>query len=275
MTLIMPAGQKDFNWSPKEGGLNKTASTGSKEMSDKDILYAAAKKVVQAQMALEETEETDIAPADGCPCSGKMEGMPPVDGIPAEGPVEGPAEIPAKPAAGADAVQVVQELADKANKAEEQAANVEQAIGKVEEALQGVKDAVGTVDAAAPAEGGIPEEVELDVEVEEDGKEEKEVEVEVEDEGKEVEVEVEGKKPPFEKKDDKEEKDEDGKKDEIVKESIEAKNKAVEMKTAASDDLVKTSKLSPETRNKISHYWKDILGYDPTYAKLMSTDFEK
>lgn len=299
MTLITPAGNSNFNWSPKESGLTKTASKGSKEMSDKDILYAAAKKVVQAQMAIDEAEETDLAtiPEDGMgegkmpcgPCEGK-------DGIvPEMGPSAGPSAMSPKPSAGADAVQVVQELADKANKAEEQAANVEQALGKVEEAVQGVRDAVGTVDAASPAgapdgEGAVPEEVVLDVEVEDDGEEEveveveigdekgekgeeKEIEVEVEDDGeKEVEVEVEDEKGD---KGEKEEK-EDGEKDEMVKESIEAKNKAVEMKTAGeTNDLVKTSKLSPCVRNKIYKYYKDILGYDGAYAKLMTTDYEK
>ena len=47
MTIITPAGKQNFVWSPKQSGLTKTAGTGTKQLSDKDLLYAAAKKVVK------------------------------------------------------------------------------------------------------------------------------------------------------------------------------------------------------------------------------------
>jgi len=53
--------------------------------------------------------------------------------------------------------------------------------------------------------------------------------------------------------------------------------KKIEMKTAASEptDLVKTSKISATTRKKVLTYYKDYLGYDPEYCKLLVTDYEK
>lgn len=262
MTLITPAGKMNFDWSPKGNDLTKTASTGTQPKTDKDILFEAAQKFVKAQMALEiEDTNVDAPPSDSMPdstCEKPCDKMPPTDGI--AGAVEGVAEIASE--GKSDAVQAVQELADKAQKAEEVAGKVQEAVTKVEEAVQEVKDAVGAAvsdDAGAPSGDKVPDEVVMDVEVEDEGEEKEE--------------------EKGEEKEEKEEKEEgeEGEKDEMVKESIEAcAAKKVEMKTASEkDDLVKTSKISPTTRKKITTFWKDYLGYDPAYVKLMGTDFEK
>jgi len=260
MTLITPAGKQDFVWSPKQGDLTKIASTG-KQASDKDLLYAAAKKVVKAQFDLEQKspEATEEVSGEVClPCGKEVTTEEPLEGVEPETTEEVVED--AAVSGKSDAVKAVQELADKANKAEELAEKVEEAVSKVEEAVQEVKDVVGVKDDAGA------------VKPEDKGDEEVELEIEVEDE-KDKKDEKKDKKD--EKKD---EKDEEGEKDEIVKESVEACATAkAEMKTAANDpdDLYKLSKISPTTRKKVYTYWKDYLDYAPDFCKLMVTDYEK
>ena len=257
MTIITPAGKMNFDWSPKDKEtLTKLASSGAVVKSDKDILFDAAKKVVKAQFDMGnmgnpgEVEDTvikdEICP-EGNPCDKVEEVIPSAT------------DDAGAPKVSGDAVAAVQDLAEKAEAAEAVAGKVQEAVEKVEEAVQGVKDAVGAVK---------EEEVELEVEIEDEEKDEKK-----------------GDKPDFGKKDDadKDEKDDkddkddkdEGEKDDIIKESIEACASARDVKTASSDELVKTSKISPTTRKKIVTFWKDYLGYDPQYVKLMATDFEK
>ena len=245
MTIITPAGKQDFSWSPKQAGLTKTASKGSKQASDKDLLYAAAKKVVKAQFDLEQAQNpTNVEVC--APCGEKVDVID-----------NGEAAID-EAAIGDTAIgeEVVEDAAavSPANKAEELAGKVGDAVSKVEEAIQEVKSIVGGEgekdDAGAPK--GDKDEIEIEVEVEDEEKDEK------------------GEK---EEKDDEDE----GEKDEIVKESVEAATAKAEMKTAANDpdDLYKLSKISPATRKKVYTYWKDYLDYVPDYCKLMVTDFEK
>lgn len=254
MTIITPAGKMNFDWSPKDKEtLTKLASSGAVVKSDKDILFDAAKKVVKAQFdmgnmgdmgAAEDTVVKDEICPEGNPCDKVEEVIPSAT------------DDAGAPKVSGDAVAAVQELAEKAEAAEAVAGKVQEAVELVEEAVQGVKDAVGAVK---------EEEVELEIEVEDEEKKEEK-----------------GDKPDFGKKDKKEDKDEDkdedeekGEKDDIIKESIEACASAKDIKTASSDELVKTSKISPTTRKKIVTFWKDYLGYDPQYVKLMATDFEK
>jgi hypothetical protein len=284
MTIITPAGKQNFVWSPKRSGLTKTAGTGTKQLSDKDLLYAAAKKVVKAQFDLEQgnnPEDVEVC----APCGENINVADDGESVTMDGGVEdiggeaadisdvtdGTEEVVKDVAVKTDAIKAVQELSDKANKAEELAGKVEEAVSKVEEAIQEVKSIVGNGDeddAGAPKAKGKGKDK---------GKKDDEVvlEVEVEDDDEEVEIEVEDDDEKDEKEDD--EKDE-GDKDEIIKESVEACSTAkTEMRTAANDpdDLYKLSKISPATRKKVYTYWKDYLDYGPDYCKLMTTDFEK
>lgn len=268
MTIITPAGKQDFSWSPKQAGLTKTASKGSKQASDKDLLYAAAKKVVKAQFDLEQAQNpTEVEVC--APCGEKVDVVDNGEAAIGEAAIGEEAigeevvedAAAAAPADKADAVKAVQELADKANKAEELAGKVGDAVAKVEEAVQEVKSIVGGE--GEKDDAGAPK----------GDKDEIEIEVEVEDEEKDEKGEKEDKGEKEEKDDDKDE----GEKDEIVKESVEAATAKAEMKTAANDpdDLYKLSKISPATRKKVYTYWKDYLDYVPDYCKLMVTDFEK
>lgn len=282
MTIITPAGKQNFVWSPKQSGLTKTAGTGTKQLSDKDLLYAAAKKVVKAQFDLE--QEKNPEDVEVCaPCGENINVADDGESVTMDGGVEdiggeaadisdvtdGSEEVVKDVAVKTDAIKAVQELSDKANKAEELAGKVEEAVSKVEEAIQEVKSIVGNGDeddAGAPKAKGKGK-----------GKKDDEVAPEDDDEEKEVEIEIE-----VEDDDEKDEKEDDekdeGDKDEIIKESVEACSTAkAEMKTAANDpdDLYKLSKISPATRKKVYTYWKDYLDYVPDYCKLMTTDFEK
>ena len=285
MAVITPVGSM-FDWSPKEKeAVVKTASKGAKAQpqtpSDKDLLYAIAKKVVKANfMDIEKIDKPMDVPCGDAPCGESSEvaevakgigegigeeiggGM---DGVAPEG-VEGvegiaievdDAGAPAGEGVG-DVQQAVKELVDKANKAEEVATKVQDAVGKVEEAIQGVKDAVGVT------EDAIPDEIEIDIE--DDAKEEGET------------VEHEKSETPAEEK-----KEEEGGED-IVQESKDeekpktekeacASKKVLEMKSAAAeDDLAKFASLSPSVKKKIYDYWKNDLKYAPDYCKLLVTD---
>jgi hypothetical protein len=261
MSIITPAGKQDFVWSPKQGSLTKTAGTGSKQASDKDILFAAAKKAIKAQFDFDQLKKPAGEVEVCAPCGEKVEVMEGESAIGEETETDGVAgeEVVEDAASGKavspDAVKAVQELADKANKAEELAGKVEEAVSKVEEAIQEVKAVVGGE--GEKDDAGAPKGKKED-------KDEVEIEVEVEDE-------------ETDEKEEKEEKDEEGEKDEIVKESVEAATAKAEMRTAANDpdDLYKLSKISPTTRKKVYTFWKDYLDYAPDYCKLMVTDYEK
>lgn len=273
MTLITPAGKRDFDWSPKEQSLTKTAGTGAKEQkSDKDLLFEAAQKVVKAQMVLGDDTAVDGAMGSDAPCGDLPCGEKSPCGDSAMPPPSAEEAAAIKPAGDlegkSDAVKAVQELADKAQKAEEVATKVQDAVSKVEEAVQGVKDAVGVAAEGLEEgkEGKGDDEVVLEVEVEDEKNPEHEEGETKEEEKKERETGEED-----------EDKGEEKKEDEIVQKSCQAAQKKAEMKTAKNDpdDLVKTSKISPTTRKKVMSYYKDALGYDPEYCKLLVTDYEK
>lgn len=284
MSIITPAGNMNFDWSPNQEALVRTAATGKKEATDKDALYAAAKKVV-AQLFVDKLPEEKLG--GECPACGEgmgAEGLGAVDGLgekpmglgegegEGEGmmppPADAAAALPAATAPKSDAVQAVQELADKAGKAEELAGKIVPALEKV---VQDVKAITG--EGGAPEMGGNPDEVVLDVEVEGEGKEHEESESPKEE--KEEHKDGEKKENPFKKEDKGEKEEPKEEKDEIVQKSVAAKSVALKAVAADTDDFVKLSKISPTTRQKIISFWKDDLGYDAAYAKLMATDFEK
>jgi hypothetical protein len=270
MTIITPAGKNDFQWSPREDALVKTASTGEKApKSDRDILYEIAKKVVKAQCC------------DGTGPHGMGGG---IGGGMEDSQVENEAIVPSEateiasevPATG-DAVKAVQELADKAAKAEEVASKVQEAVSKVEEAVQEVKSVVGDVAGAVGDDAGqSPDEVVMEVEVEDEAPEGEE-KGEGEEHEKSETPEEEKDEHEEGEKDEADESDEKSEDDEIVQKSCMGKSKKIKMETIAgqADDFMKLSKISPETRKKVTSLWKDYLGYDAAYVKLMTTDYEK
>ena len=256
MAVITPVGKFDFEWSPKEtqNEMVKTASAKGEsttespkevvaEKSDKDLLYEAAKKVVQAQFddsEVDEAEET-VEEVEGAEGAEGAEGVEESAEV-IEDEVE---EVSDSVDAGSDVQEAVAELVEKAEAADDVAEAIEVAVEAVEEAVQGVKDAVN---------GGSSEEA--IVELDEEGDTDAIVEVDIVDD-----IEEGG--------------------EDIIQESDECcgafaeSDKAELQKEAGADDLVKTSKISPTTRKKVLKFWKDDLGYVADYAKLMTTNFEK
>ena len=68
MSIIMTAGKKKINWSPKEQGdvLVKTAST-EEVVSDDDSLFEAAKSVIEAA----KEKKCEDCECDPCECKDK------------------------------------------------------------------------------------------------------------------------------------------------------------------------------------------------------------
>jgi len=279
MAVITPMGM-DFDWSPKDTNIVKTASTKVIAKSDKDLLYEAAKKAVKAQFmgGMDKPMDKPMdgsmdspcgdAPCGDGPCgdvapSSVEDGM--GDVVPDEAPdatdvsdVSAPSDEESSP----DVEKAVKELVEKANKAEDVASKVQDAVGKVEKAVQEVKDALGVAIEEGVDGDGAPDEIEI----------------EVEDLGGEESEEVE-KTDDDDKADDKdkdEEVEDDDKDDDIVQESKKAcasSKKVLEMKSAATeDDLAKFAALSPSVKRKIYDYWKNDLKYAPDYCKLLVTD---
>ena len=245
MTLITPVGNSSFNWSPKEETLLKTASTGEtveQTDSDKDALFAAAKAVVEAQMAFEEEVIEEVMP----PMGGEL-----IEDISDESEeviedaedVEEILDGDDAPEASGDVQDAVAELVEKAEKAEEVAEAVTDALSKVEEAVQDVKSAVGGCEECAEGELADP----------------------LEDDVSEIEIEIES---PCEDGICDEDEDED----EIIQESEEDEGS---MKSAASDaKFVTFASLSATTKKKVYTYYTKYLGYPTDYAKLLVTDYE-
>jgi hypothetical protein len=245
MTLITPVGNNSFSWSPKGESLLKTASTGEtveQPDSDKDALFAAAKAVVEAQLAFEEEVIEDEMPAvDGELVEEISDETEKPFGDDEEG-AEKMDDDDEAPEASGDVQDAVAELVEKAEKAEEVAEAVTEAWGKVEEAVQDVKSAVGGCEECT--EGDLADAFESE---EAGGAEE--IEIEICPEG---ECDEEG-----------------GIEDEIMQESEGT------MKSAASEDsFVAFASLSPTVKKKVYTYYTKYLKYPADYAKLLVTDYE-
>jgi len=278
MAVITPVG-KEFDWSPKEQTLVKSASTGKmvNSASDKDMLYEAAKKFVKANMLDALPPAGGDAPCGEPPCNA-LDGAADIGGLDGAAPdvvvdVASPEDIDdagaVGGAVGGDVQKAVKELVDKANKAEEIAGKVEEAVAKVEEAVQEVKDVVGIVgEEVEEVEGNLPDEVEIEIDETDEDEEKEEGKPFGKDEDK---AEHEENETPEEEAEEEEKKDGD----DIIQESKEAcaSKKSPHMKSAAhDDDLAKFASLSPSVKKKILDYWKNDLKYAPDYCKLLVTD---
>lgn len=269
MTIVMPSGYSNFNWSPKKTGLTKTASTGETEKTDKDLLFEAAAKFVKAQAEEkedekeekteekveakgEEKEEKGEEKSEDKPCDDK--GDKPCD--------DGKAE------AAPDVQKAVGELVEKAKKADEVAQKVQDAVAKVEEAVQEVKEVAGVVDGAATDIPGVtgdvmPEDVGSDLG--EGIEPPNEVEIELDMPGEDGQL-LGG------------EADLGGSFSEDVGGDMGGLGIEKESLGAMASDanqFVRMSSVSKETASKITKFWKDYLGYAPEYVKLMVKNYEK
>ena len=243
MTMIVPAGNKKIDWSPKETKLEKTAATSvSQDIEDNNPLYIAAKKYLEAKA---DGETCDTGKKCPCECiddkckedkkevkAGTEFGAKPANEAPAN-------EAPLKDESGA-IIEI--ETPEGEKKEDDGKDKIEVAVEKIDDAVVELKDAVGMVNEA----------------------EEEEVEIEIDDISA----------PSIPGKEDS--------KDGLLVESDPMSNCAcaekqeVEINKEAStdDDFCKYAKLSPANKMKLAKYWKD-LGFPKEYVDLMTKDYEK
>lgn len=260
MAVITPVGKFDFDWSPKASEskeeIVKTASANGKSKetkvvakTSKDLLYEAAKNVM-AQFddteVKEDVEDIVELGEDGGDLGDAAEDVGEVTDVSDE------VEVDVEEAVESDVQEAVAELVEKAEAADQLADAVSDALGKVEEAVTEVKEAVGgeAVDAVEDMVGDSAGDSLGDDEV---------VEIEIVDDSADL-----------------------GGEDIVIESEPDteccgamASVKKDLAKSAGADQLVKTSKISPTTRQKVLKFWKDDLGYVADYAKLMTTNYEK
>jgi len=240
--MIVPAGNKMPDWSPKATKMQKLASDGQ-EVQDQEVdpLLEAAKGFVEAgkeEVKEASEEEAEIKEASDC---GEMAQDDSVVLDVVEDEVGDNVEDVVEDEAPAQSVsEAVAEVEAKAEEAEEVVAQVEEAIEKIEEAVQEVREVASGVDDAV-------DEVSDEEVVDEDG-----VDAIPGEEVVDTEVIVES--SPCD----------------LAAETEEGMDKS-----AASEEFCKFAKLSPQNRKKLSNYWTNMLGYPRDYVNLMTKDYEK
>lgn len=279
MSLITPAGKSDFDWVPKDLGLQKVASSGKKPIDDREALFDAAKRFLAAQAEEEKKKEKEDKPEDKMEkTSDDVEEVEVDEKLDADMPsdiAEGDAteEVVEEGVKTDDVQAAVAELAEKAEKAEQVAEKVEEAVEKVEEAVQGVRDAVG----------GEAMEAVIDMDTDDMGDEaagdDEIVEIELENEPDNMPEEVELEIMDSDGIDGIDQGIEEVKEDEIVSGCgcAASSDKKVKLNTVSRtrNEFEKISKISPQTRNKVLTYWSKYLGYEPDFCKLLVKNYEK
>lgn len=252
MSIIMSAGNKKVDWSPK--GLTKVASSGE-AVEETNALYEAAKKFAQDFSTSKDKEEVKCEKcqnAEGdCKCG-----------------AEGVEEVAKK-----DEEAIIEIETPESEKLEEVSKQkVEEVAEKLEEVVVELKDAVQGVEVA--------EEKEIEIEVTPSGavveekSDEKPLDIpgkkEVEDGGIVVESKPEEICACAAKK---EEKKED-KKEEVKEEKKDDKEVKMDKSAATEEEFCKFAKLSPVNKQKLNQYWT-ALGFPKDYVNLMTKDYEK
>lgn len=257
MSIIVPAGNKNVEWSPKEETLVKTASVQVGGIQEEvNPLYEAAKIYIDAASdcckeckkpkglcECKKDEKPDVNKEDG-----KVPGV--CDGT---GPswADKDTKSDVKSDVKSDSGAVVEVATPEGEKAEGDAkTDIAVAVDKIEEAVVELKDAAQISDAAEEAE------IEIEIEDEPTG------DVDKVDAGI---SEIPGK---------------DVSQSEIIVESTPdplCAEKKVKMDKSAStgEEFCKFAKLTPANRKKLSDYWVNMLGFPKDYVSLMVKDYEK
>jgi len=278
MTMIVPAGNKNIDWSPKEAVLTKTASAGAEVQEEVNPLYEAAKKYAESTKVCEKCKK----PGALCECAS--------------------AAAP-EAACKADEVAVVEvedgaPAIDGAPAVEGEKATIEVAVEKIEEGVAELKDAANIPAEAAGVEvGEAGESKSLDI----PGKEVQDSEIIVKSEpadacacaaAKTAASEVA--KSDAASSDAKSDKKEDIKTaaSEVAKSDVAASDDKAASSDAKSDKkaeikieleksanveekFCKLSHITPENRKKVVNYWVNMLNYPKDYVALMVKDSEK
>jgi len=237
MSIIVPAGKKNVNWSPKDKVLTKIASTegveGVEEVESDPLLEAAMGALETKKAATEVCEDCECDP---CECEGKetKEAMGCMDEGVVELEVEEVSNEESEEAGSvADAVKAVE---DKAEAAEAKIEAVVEAIDQIEEAVEGVREVCVEISDVEEESEGV-EEVELDIEVEDEG-------------GEDIIVESEP-------------------------EEVMASGKKLQLKEASTEEFCKFAMLSKVNKKKLADYWINMLNYPKDYVDLMTKTYEK
>ena len=241
MSMIVPAGNKNVEWSPKEEKIQKTASTGKVEVKEEvNPLYEAAKKYAESL-----TKDAGIIP--GVPDGTGPHGM---------GPEEGRGMGPC--GKGGKDAEETKEDDKKEEVVIEPVSEEKKEVEKVEQAVEKIEEAVGDLKDVVKEEKGEVGEEEVEIEIEDGGEEEVEIEIEDEIPGKDVsqsDIVVESEPD--------------------IKSCAEKKDVQVEKSASTEEEFVKIAKLTPANRKKLADYWTNMLGFPKDYVSLMTKDYEK
>jgi len=264
MSIIMTAGNKKVEWSPKDDKLVKSASVQGEVKEETNPLYEAAKAVVEAGKKCEKCGEKESE----CVCeepkkdevkkAGKVPGVPDGTGPHGMGKEKGRGEGPCgeggkeseetavvdlPPMGSPEGDVIVEPVAEEAS----EASKMEEAVEKIEEAV-----------------------VELKEVVEEEKDELPEGEVD------EVEIDIGGDDIPGEEVSDSEIIVQSEPCAESPLEGCMAKEKGKVSKSASTEEeFCKFAKLSPANKAKLANYWTNMLGYPKDWVDLLTKDYEK
>lgn len=235
MSIIVPAGNKNIAWSPKdEENLVKTASSGSTSKETNPLYEAAKKFMATASDSCVECNK----PMNLCECLCDDSNAKEVSDVKVD---------------DNSIVEVETKESEKMEETSKEA--IKESVDKLEEVVTDLKDAVQKSDVA--------EESEIEIEICDDEAKDEEV--------NEVEIEIEDDKED-DKKEETEVPGKDTSKEEIIVESEEPK---MDKSAATDDEFCRFAKLSPENKKKLTSYWVNMLNYPKDYVALMTKDYEK
>lgn len=268
MSIITPVGYNNFEWVPsgKKEGLSKQASVGEPTVHEtfKDALYQAAAKFVKAQAEKESEAEAEVTPKDDVkevkgenPFPKKEEKDDKSDKDDASKDKNDKAESTpeVKEEVSVDVQKAVSELVEKAEKAEDIAAKVNDAVAGLEDVANEIRDAVGATEAVIDVDKTNTEGENASEGL--DSGTPDEIEIEISDDNA-----LDGSAPT----------DMPGTSatpsDELIKSTTDENADCTVCATAPSD-FIKTAELSSETKKKLRSYWITQLGYPKEYVDLM------
>ena len=258
MSMIVPAGNKKLDWSPKSDVLTKTASTGEVAQEEVNPLYEAAKKYAASL-------QTPCEKCSKSPCECAVSEVASTEGMPTEG-------------------------------APTSDAKIEGAVEKIEEAVVELKEAVtGEVDEVEIDIGEPSDAVEVSAIP---GEKVNSGEIIVESEPKcncaatasaksDVKSDAKSDAKSNAKSDAKSDiktaastssstsTEKDAKSDSASSDKKEAKAEIVMEKAADAEKWMRLGMISPENRKKVMNYWANMLDYPKDFVALMVKDYEK
>ena len=265
MSIIMPAGNKKVDWSPKEEKVVKTASVQGEVKEEVNALYEAAKLVVEAAKKCDKCgKKVDKDGKCECKEEKKEEKKEASAETKVEEKKEACVETPKADASAKDTPPVMKDekkdvvevgvpkndevIVEPVSEEKEEVSKTEAAVGKIEEAVIELKEVVQE----EKGETGGVDEVEIEVEDGIPGEEVSNSEIIVQSEPGKC--------------------DGSGK----AMETFMSADKSKTEKTASTEEeFCRFAKLSPANKAKLANYWTNMLGYPKDWVDLLTKDYEK